>query len=114
MRASQRNAALLQYVVALGMTAILAYFVVKYRQRMLSGNISEEWMALGLLFYFVTIVAWMFASFTLAKAKGHSSDKTGCIFVFFFLAGFLLPFIPLLFPLYVIFGMEDLEKRRRW
>lgn len=114
MRASHRNRAVIQYVIALGLTALVIYMFVQGLPKLRTEQLGEGWMILWLFLYLGTVTLWMVASFSLAKAKGHRSDKIGCIFGFCFVVGVFIPIAPFIFPAYVIFALEDLEKRRRW
>jgi len=67
-----------------------------------------------LFLYLGTVIMWMVASFSLAKAKGYSSDETGAIFIFLFLLAFCFPVAAFLLPGVVIFGLKDKTRVRKW
>ena len=55
---------------------------------------------------------WMVASFSLARAKGYQRDFASGLFVVIYIIGFCFPIAPILFPLFIIFALEDKAKSR--
>jgi predicted permease len=89
------------------MTAGLVFSFTKLNHRTSDGTI-----ALLLLFYLATVTMWMVGSFSLARAKGYSSDMMGAVFIFLFILGFCFPVAPFVFPAVVVFGLKDKTRER--
>ena len=89
------------------MTAGFIVWLIK-----LSFHGSDGQRAMMVLFYFATVTMWMVGSFSLAKAKGHSADSMGAVFIFLIIFGLCIPIAPFVFPGFVIFGLEDKTRER--
>jgi len=104
MIAKHRNWALVQIAVAIALSAAL---VMVFRK---SGHMREEaanWNVLGIALYVAAYAAWVTASLTLARARGYQRDAMGALFMVVFVVGFCIPALPLLFPFFIIFGLQD-------
>ena len=73
---------------------------------------SDGMIALLIVFYLATVTMWMVGSFSLAKAKGYSSDMMGAVFIFLFILGFCFPIAPFVLPAVVLFGLKDKTRER--
>ena len=102
-----RNRGIAQLFLAILMTAGLILVFMKTERKM-----SDGMTALLLLFCLATLTMWMVRSFSLAKAKGYSGDMMGKVFIFLFVLGFCFPIAPFVFPVVVIFGLEDKTRER--
>ncbi len=106
-----RNRALIQLACALVLTALLVFWIsLIVRQGIQHRN--ENYMALLLVLYLGCWTMWMIASYSLAKAKGYSGEMAGGIFVFLMVIAFCFPIAAILFPVAVIFGLDDKTRRR--
>lgn len=108
MIARYRNKGFIQLACAVAMTALLVFLFVRWDRRSPNDNIG----VLLLLLYFACWTLWMMASFTLAKAKGYSADLAGGIFLSLIVLGFCFPIAVLLFPIVVLFGLNDKTRER--
>lgn len=109
MIAKHRNRALVQIVVAIALSAAL---VVVFRKGVHTHEGADNWMVLGIVLYFAAYAAWVSASLTLARARGYQRDAMGALFMVVFVIGFCIPILPLLFPFFIIFGLQDKTKDR--
>jgi len=108
MIARYRNKGFIQLACAVAMTALLVFLYSRWDRRSPNDNI----VILLVFLYFACWVLWMVASFTLAKAKGYSTDLAGGIFLFLIVVGFCFPIAALLFPIVVLFGLNDKTRER--
>jgi len=108
MIAKYRNKGLLQLACAVAMTALFVYLILYWKIRSPSDN---RGIVLALL-YFACWTMWMVASFTLAKAKGYATDLAGGILLFLILLAFCFPIAVFLFPVVVLFGLNDKTRER--
>ena len=104
-----RNWAFLQIVVAV-ILSVLLVLVFRKATHMLHG--ADNWNALGIILYVAAYGMWVISSLTLARAKGYQRDAMGALFTICFVIGFCIPILPLLFPFFIIFGLEDKTKDR--
>ena len=104
-----RNRAIFYAACALGLTVLFVVLVHKGRQHI---EMSENMGIVCLLVFFAAWTMWMITSFSLTKAKGYSKDLAGGLFMLCFILGFCIPIAPMLFPLYIIFALEDKTKDR--
>jgi uncharacterized membrane protein len=107
-----RNRALLQTIFAIILTISTVVFLVVLHKHIYRRDESNDWGVLIIPLFFADWAMWMLVSFTLAKAKGYSKDFAGGLFIMMFILGFCIPMAPMLFPLYIIFAMEDRAKDR--
>jgi cytochrome c oxidase assembly factor CtaG len=108
-----RNRALLQIVIAIVLSVLL---VVVFRKSIHTFVNKNNWTALGVILYVASYAMWVMASLSLARARGYQRDAMGVLFAVCFIIGFCIPILPLLFPFFIIFGLEDKTKdkmRRR-
>jgi len=96
-------------VCAVGLTALLIYLVSRKRGL----HTSDNWFVLAILLYVACWAMWMFASFTLARAKGYGPDHFGAILIFLYIFAFCFPVAIFVFPVVAIFGLKDKAKERR-
>jgi hypothetical protein len=104
--------------LAAGAIVSSALLVVTFRKMMHTpmDQRTDGLTTLIVVLYFASWAMWVMTSLSLAKAKGHSRDLAGTLFMVFLLVGFCVPTTPLLFPFFVLFAMEDKTKngmRRR-
>ena len=102
-----RNRAIAQLAFVMLMTAGLILGSVKGGRKMDDGMI-----ALLFLLYLATGTMWIVGSFSLAKAKGYSSDMIGGVFIFLVILGFCFPIALFVFPVVVLFGLNDKTRER--
>ena len=107
-----RNRGIAQLVVAIGLTALLIYLMSQGRG--LPNKNRDNWVVFGILLYVACWAMWLFASFSLAKAKGYGPDYFGAILIFLYILAFCFPVALFVFPAVVIFGFKDKTKERRW
>ena len=105
-----RNRGIVQLVCAIGLTALLIYLVSRRRGL----HTSDNWVVFGILLYVACWAMWMFASFSLARAKGYGPDYFGAILIFLYIFAFCFPVALFVFPAVAIFGLKDKTKERRW
>ena len=108
-----RNRALLEIAIAIVLSVLL---VLVFRKCHHVREGLSNWLCLGIFLYFAAYAMWVVASLSLARARGYQRDAMGVLFVVCFVAGFCIPIFPLLFPFFIIFGLEDKtknSKRRR-
>lgn len=106
-----RNRAAIQIACAFVLTVLWAFFTYKQVHTPISQR-GRGWTALLIIGFFASWVMWMMGSITLTRAKGYQRDFAGGLFVFIYLLGFCFPIAPVLFPLFIIFALEDKAKRR--
>lgn len=106
-----RNRASIQIACALGLTALCVLLSLKQAHTAISKR-SETGTALLIVTYPATWLMWMAASFSLTKAKGYDRDLASGLFVIIYIVGFCIPIAPILFPLFIIFALEDKTRRR--
>ena len=105
-----RNRAFLQMTAAIILSAALVFVI--YKARHMRGD-AGNLVGLGLLLYLAAYVMWAMSSLTLARARGYQRDAIGALFgVCCILGLFCFPILPMLFPFYIIFGLEDKTKDR--
>jgi uncharacterized membrane protein YhaH (DUF805 family) len=104
-----RNWALVQIFLAIVLSVLLG--MVFYKSNHVRVG-EDNWTALGVVLYFVAYAMWVISSLTLARAKGYQRDAMGALFTICFVIGFCIPILPLLFPFFIIFGLEDKTKDR--
>jgi cobalamin synthase len=106
-----RNRALWQIMMALILTGLVV--LLMYRIRHSGYHRSDGWAAAGLFLYVGTYVMWMMASLSLARARGYNRDAMGALFIICYLVGFCIPPLPLMFHLFILFGLEDKAKNKQ-
>ena len=104
-----RNRAVLQIVVAIILSVLL---VIVFRKSIHVRVGEDNWTALGVVLYLAAYAMWVISSLNLARAKGYQRDAMGALFTICFVIGFCIPILPLLFPFFIIFGLEDKTKDR--
>jgi cytochrome c oxidase assembly factor CtaG len=109
MIAKHRNWALVQIVVAIALTVAL---VMVFRKSVHVREGADNWDVLGIALYVAAYAAWVSASLTLARARGYQRDAMGALFMVVFVIGFCIPILPILFPFFIIFGLQDRTKDR--
>ena len=105
-----RNWAFLQMVIAI-LLSVLFIIVLRKAKHMNHG--ADDWNVLGVVLYVAAYAMWVMASFSLARAKGYHGDAMGALLTVCLILGFCIPILPILFPFYMIFGLEDKTKGRR-
>ena len=106
-----RKRASIEIACALGLTALCVLLTFKQVHTAISKR-SEAGTVLLIITYLATWLMWMAASFSLTKAKGYDRDLAGGLFVIIYIVGFCFPIAPILFPLFIIFALEDKTRRR--
>jgi hypothetical protein len=109
MIARYRNRAFLEIFLA---TVLSGLFATVFHKATHMGRDSDNWNALWIVLYLAAYAMWVMASLSLAKAKGYERDAMGALFMMCFIVGFCIPLLPILFPFFIIFGLEDKIKRR--
>jgi cobalamin synthase len=104
-----RNRALIQIVIAITLTILL---VLVFRMANRFRPSSDDWFVLALILYVAAYAFWVMGSLSMAKARGYNGDSIGFLFMVCFIVGFCIPILPLLFPFFIIFGLEDKTKNR--
>jgi hypothetical protein len=105
-----RNRALLQIVIAVVLSVLL---VIAFRKSIHTIAGKDNWTILVLTLYVAAYAMWVVASLSLARARGYQRDAMGALFAVCFIIGFCIPILPLLFPFFIIFGLEDKTKDRK-
>jgi hypothetical protein len=112
MIAKYRNRALWQILIAVILSVSLV-LVFKRAQSTRYSQDNTNWLCVALLLYLASYAMWVIASLTLARARGYQRDAMGAIFVVCYILGFCIPILPLLFPFFIIFGLDDKTKGMR-
>jgi hypothetical protein len=110
-----RNRSIFLAMGAIISTTLLAITVCKMMHTPMDQR-TDGLTALIVVLYVASWAMWVMTSLSLARAKGHSRDLAGTLFMVFLVVGFCIPITPLLFPFVVLFAMEDKTKngmRRR-
>jgi hypothetical protein len=107
-----RNRAFIQMGIALVLTVSMVLVFMSLAAKRRQHQDMDSWAALAIVLYLGSYAMWTAASLTLARAKGYPRDFGGALFLGCFILGFCIPIVPVLFPFYILFGLEDRAKRR--